>query len=484
MSAMRSGEALSAVDSAWLRMDRPTNLMVICGMMSFDTRLQLSAVKALVQQRMLCFHRFRQRVAGAGIDAAWVNDDMFDLDWHIRHIAMPGHGSQASLEQLVGVLASTPLDPSKPMWQFHLIDDRSGGSVLLVRIHHCYGDGFAMMHVISSMMDEQPDRQQAPPLDLPRQAAAGSALERVLGPLTQTAGEALRNAMRAAELGRDLLVHPLHALDYAATGVDYALSAAAIAVMPPDSPTRLKGPLGVMKRVAWAPPLPLDEVKAAAEALACSVNDVLVSCVAGALGRYLEEQGDALQGVEVRALVPVNLRPPGPLTTLGNAFGLVFLDLPLGLAEPVERVREVHRRMRALRGSKQPAVSLAILNAMGMAPDMLNQRLADALSGNASLVISNVHGIDQPRYFAGERISHQLFWVPQSGGIGLGISLLSYAGEVAFGVMADAGRVPEPASIARHFRAEFESLLMTLLLMPWPADRRRQRSRAGRDDQP
>ena len=166
------------------------------------------------------------------------------------------------------------------------------------------------------------------------------------------------------------------------------------------------------------------------------------------------------------------MRPPGPLTDLGNQFGLVFLDLPLGLSEPVGRVREVHHRMQALRGSKQPAVSLAILNAMGVAPDILNQRLADALSGNASLIISNVHGVEQPRYFAGERIARQLFWVPQSGGIGLGISLLSYAGEVAFGVMADARLVPEPAAIARHFRGEFEALLLTMLMMPWPAGER------------
>ena len=471
--AMNSGEALSAVDRAWLRMDRPTNLMVICGMMMFRHRLRLAAVKALVQQRLLCFHRFRQRIDGSGFDAHWQNDETFDVDWHVRHIALPEQGSGVGMEELVGVLVSTPLDRSKPMWQFHLIDDSGGGSVLLLRIHHCYGDGFAMLHVISSMMDEAPNRAHPAPVDLPRHAAAGSALERVLGPVTQAAGAALRTALGASAVGRDLLAHPLHGLGYAVTGVDYALAATAIAVMPPDSPTRLKGPLGVMKRVAWTPPLALGEVKAIAGAMDCSVNDVLVACIAGALRRYLQEQGEDLEAAEVRALVPVNLRPPGPLTALGNQFGLVFLDLPLGIAEPVARVLEVHRRMRALRGSKQPAVSLAILNAMGVAPDALNQRLSDALSGNASLVISNVHGIEQPRYLAGQRIERQMFWVPQSGGIGLGISMLSYAGEVAFGVLADAQRVPEPASIAHHFKAEFETLLLTLLLMPWPSAARR-----------
>ena len=115
---------------------------------------------------------------------------------------------------------------------------------------------------------------------------------------------------------------------------------------------------------------------------------------------------------------------------------------------------------------------LAILAAMGLAPDDLNQRISDALAGNASLVISNVHGIEQPRYFAGQRIARQLFWVPQSGGISLGLSLLSYAGDIAFGVMADARRVPVPATIAQHFRAEFEILLLTLLMVRWPSRRR------------
>lgn len=469
---MSANEALSAVDSAWLRMERPTNLMVICGMMLFERRLRLATVKELVRQRMLCFHRFRQRVSGAGLAARWGDDPAFDLDWHIRHIALPGHGSAGTLEELVGGLVSTPLDPSKPMWQFHLIDDREGGSALLVRVHHCYGDGFAMMHVISSMMDEAPDRPQPCPADLPRPAGVGSALERMLGPAAQAAGAALRTAVSASALGRDLMTHPLQALGYAVAGVDYARAAATIAAMPPDSATRLKGTPGVMKRVAWAAPLALPEVKAVAAALACSVNDVLVACVAGALRRYLQEQGETLEEAEVRALLPVNMRPPGPLTDLGNQFGLVFLDLPLGLEEPLSRVLEVHRRMRALRGSKQPAISLAILHAMGVAPGILNQRLVDTLSGNASLVISNVHGVEQPRYFAGQRIARQLFWVPQSGSIGLGISLLSYAGEVAFGVMADARLVPEPAGIADHFKGEFERLLLTLLMMPWPVRRR------------
>ena len=163
--------------------------------------------------------------------------------------------------------------------------------------------------------------------------------------------------------------------------------------MAPDSPTRFKGPLGVMKRVTWAEPLPLFEVKALSEVLKCSVNDVLVSCVTAALRTYLLEQGDPVEGIEVRALVPVNLRPPGRITELGNRFGMVFLSLPIGLEDPIERVLEVHKRMGELKGSQQPLVALGILAGMGIAPEFIKERVLEALAANASVVITNVRGI-------------------------------------------------------------------------------------------
>jgi WS/DGAT/MGAT family acyltransferase len=239
--------------------------------------------------------------------------------------------------------------------------------------------------------------------------------------------------------------------------------------MAPDANTRLKGELGVVKRVAWAAPLPLADVKAVAGALACSVNDVLVACVAGALRGYLLEQGEAMREEPLRALVPVNLRPPGPVTELGNRFGLVFLDLPAGLADPVERVLEAHERMDALKGSHQPALVLGILAGIGKAPQAIRERVLEVLAANASLVLTNVHGQDQARYLAGKRITQQMFWVPQSGGIGVGASVLSYDGRVNFGLLTDARRVPDPASIARRFSGEFETLLLATLMRPWPA---------------
>lgn len=482
-------EPLSVVDTAWLRMDRPTNLMMICGMMLFDDRVSLQKLKEVIGTRMLCFHRFRQRVADREGNAHWETDPQFDLDWHVRRIALPeagggdSGGSGGTLEEVMSDLISTPLDPTKPMWQFHLVDNVDGGSALVLRIHHCYGDGFALMHVVESITDSDPRKPKPPNRDVGTSGPRRSAWERFLGPVTETIGDVVRSSLSVVDVGRDLLAHPSHVIDYAKTGTDLAWEAGVIANMAPDSATRFKGALGVMKRVAWAEPLSLFEVKALSGVLECSVNDVLVSCAAGALGAYLRDQGDSVQGTEVRALVPVNLRPKGEITEFGNHFGLAFLGLPLGIEDPVARVLEVHERMGALKDSGQPMVAFGILAGMGIAPDFIREKVVEALAANASVVITNVHGADQPRYLAGTRITRHMFWVPQSGGIGIGISILSYAGHISFGVVTDTQRVPNPAVIAEHFAAEFQALLLSALMIPWPGEGA-QHGKHGRPGEP
>ena len=458
------------IDAAWLRMDRPTNLMMICGMMRFADQVQLGKLKEVIGTRMLCFHRFRQRVVERGGEAHWETDPYFDLDWHVRRIALPKDDSGGALEEVASDLISTPLDRTKPMWQFHLIDNVDGGCAIVLRIHHCYGDGFALTHVVASMTDTAPDARRTAGVDISMPVSRRSAWERIFGPVTETAGDVVRSSLALVDFGRDLLAHPSRAIDYAKTGKDLASQAAIIANMTPDSPTLFKGALGVMKRAAWAEPLPLFEVKALSDMLRCSVNDVLVSCVAGALRSYLIEQDEPVEGAEMRALVPVNLRPPGRITELGNRFGLVFMNLPIGMEDPIERILEVHKRMGELKDSQQPLVALGILAGMGMAPESIKERILQTLAANASVVITNVRGSEQPRYFAGKRIASQMFWVPQSGGIGIGISILSYAGQVSFGVVTDVLRVPDPARIAERFAAEFETLLLNALMMPWPGE--------------
>lgn len=461
-------EPLSAIDAAWLRMDRPSNLMMICGMLMFTERVELHALKEVVRSRMLCFHRFLQRIVERERQPQWETDPNFDLDWHVCHVAVPeGEG----MEELLSELVSTPLDPGRPMWQYHLVDLAGGESAVILRVHHCYGDGFALMHVLASMTDPAPDHQRSPAGDLKGNGVARGAWERMFGTVTEAMGDAARVTGLAVGVGMDVLTRPALALDYWKSGYALVRDTAVIATMTPDAQTRFKGPLGIMKRVAWARPISLFEVKAVGEAFGCSVNDVLLACVAGALRNYLVGQGDDLGSEEMRALVPVNCRPSGPIRDLGNMFGLVFLGLPLGVADPFERLMEVHLRMKALKHSQQPTVALGILASMGVLPDAMKERVLESLAANASAVISNVRGSSDSQYFAGRRIDRQVFWVPQSGGIGIGISILTYAGNVDFAVIADAKRVPQPRVLVDGFIDEFEILLFCALLAWWGRER-------------
>jgi WS/DGAT/MGAT family acyltransferase len=272
------------------------------------------------------------------------------------------------------------------------------------------------------------------------------------------------------EKGAAIWNDPAKAVALAEQGGALTAELAKLALMPQDSPTRFKGEPGVAKEVAWAEPLPLDDIKTVAKALGASINDVLLSCVAGALSSYLAQKGDATEGVMIRALVPVNLRPLEHAYRLGNQFGLVFLDLPIGIDNPVERLYAVRANMTALKGSYQPVISLGLLAAMGAGPKVLQEELLQALARNGTAVMTNVPGPPQRLYFAGAAIERFLFWVPQSGNLGMGVSILSYAGQVQFGLIADRGLCPDPGDVSKRFAPEFEKLLLATLLAPWPRE--------------
>ncbi|HEY6828308.1 MAG TPA: WS/DGAT domain-containing protein, partial [Gemmatimonadaceae bacterium] len=267
-----------------------------------------------------------------------------------------------------------------------------------------------------------------------------------------------------------MLTDPAQAVALASHGSALTGEIAKLALMGEDSPTRFKGRPGVDKCVAWAERLPLDEVKTIGRALGASVNDLLLACVAGALRDYLVEQGDDVDALTIRALVPVNLRPMEKAYRLGNEFGLVFLDLPIGVENPIERLYAVRENMRVLKDSYQPLLAFGLLAAMGAGPSMLQEALLNALSRNATAVMTNVPGPQTALWLAAARIDDLMFWVPQSGDIGLGVSILSYDGSVRFGIVSDRGLCPDPARISARFGDEFEKLVLTTLLGPWPRE--------------
>ena len=237
--------------------------------------------------------------------------------------------------------------------------------------------------------------------------------------------------------------------------------------MADDSPTLLKGPLSGDKVVAWCEPLPLADVKAVGKALNCSVNDVLLACAASAIGGYLRERGDDPAGKEIRAMVPVNLRPLDEAWQLGNRFGLAPVVLPIGIDNAVECLYAVRARMRELKGSYQPLLAYALLAVSGVLTKSLQDALSDVFLKKTTAVMTNVPGPTEPVVFCGSTLRQSIFWVPSSGNVGVGVSIVSYAGGVQFGLITDRRRCPDPQRIIDRFAPEFEKLLLLTLMLPW-----------------
>jgi WS/DGAT/MGAT family acyltransferase len=463
-------ERMSGVDTAWLRMEHPTNLMMIVGVMMFRERIDFQKLKSTLEQRFLSYPRFRQKAVQDPTGAWWETDKQFDLANHLKRIKLPGKAAagKAGLEELVSHMASEPLDFTKPLWQFHLVENYQGGCALITRIHHCYADGIALISVMLSLTGDSPAESLAKPKGFAKRPREEMDFwTSVTKPMASVWSGAMKLTRGLVEQGLEIAKDPATMREFATKGMELADELRKIAMMAPDSPTRFKGNLGRKKRVAWCDPLPLAEVKVIGKALGCSINDVLLATAAGALRDYLERKGDATAGIELRAVVPVNLRPIEKAHELGNQFGLVFVDLPVGVEDPLERVRLVKARMAALKGSAQPIVAFVLLSAVGLGPKILQDQIAGLIGRNASSVMTNVPGPQKPLFFAGREIEEIDFWVPQSGGIGMGLSILTYNGKVQFGLITDAGRVPDPDTIIGQFADEFEKLVMLTLMGPY-----------------
>lgn len=470
---MSTHEPMSKVDTAWLRMERPTNLMMITGVIVLERALDVAVLKRTVEARFLSFRRFRQRPIELSGQWFWEIDDTFDINWHVRRAALPSPAGKAELQEYVSNLASSPLDLNKPMWQFHLIENYNGGGALVVRVHHCYADGIALVQVMLSLHDTSPNAKHHkphPPAKLKR--SGGTVFERLLAPArhqVEQAAEVVDSVLhKAIDWIRDPAAAAESLLGLARTGTHEAAEIAkelVHALMLSDDPaTRFKGPLGVFKRVAWCDPLPLEQVKAVGKALDATVNDVLLACAAGCLRAYLLERGEKADGLTIRATIPVNLRPLEHAKELGNHFGLVFLELPIGLANPVARLLAVRDSMSQLKHSRQAVMSYGMLSALGVGPSSLQKPALEMLSRKASAVATNVPGPQVPLYLCGVPVREMMVWVPQSGSIGMGISILSYAGSVYFGLISDTKLVADPERIIERFGGELEKLLLIALM--------------------
>lgn len=437
--AILQGEALSRADEAWLHAESATNHFVVTSLALLDAPIDVERFKAMLARRIRLHPRLRQVVAGQPVPVLpprWVPATGFLLDAHVHRVALPSPGGKAELAAFIGDLAGHPLDLQRPLWDLYLVEGLDSGAAMVGRFHHSLGDGHAMVRMLLTLTDETPGGWKRP--------AGGERPARRRGHRAARTPSLLDAVDALPEIGRQ--------------AVAGAGTLARLTLLSADRQTPLRGGLGLLKVVDWTEPVALPIVKRMARVSGTTVNDVVVSAVAGGLGRYLRQAGMDTRGLRIRAMVPVNLRPPEDTGMTGNRFSLVFVELPVGVTGAWERLMRVKIEMDRIKASMEPAVGWLLVQSMGLLPVELERFMSSFYAAKASLVLTNVVGPRHRLYSAGSQIRQMTFWEPESGGLGVGMSIYSYADEVTVGVIADRNLVPEPREITAGVMSSFAEL--------------------------
>lgn len=426
-------------DITWARMDTLRQPMVVTILLMLAEPLAEERLREVLNRRLLVFARFRQRLIREGGRYAWIEDPTFDLSHHLERRRLPGLADQRALETLVGEVASQPLEMGRPLWRCVVVENAGSGCALLFRVHHCVADGIALLRVFLTLADRTPHPDEGlvartTPLEEQRDQARLAAKTAKMPKLLSSGLERLR-------WGGALLLGFLRQF-----------------VVIPETRTVLRGTLNGQKRMAWSAPIPLRDIARIRQRWGGRVNDVMLTVVTGALGRYLRARGEARPRLMARLAVPVNLRPYQEEIQLGNQFAVVFLKLPLDVADPVARLAAVRARMERVKASPEAMANALVIRLVGGLPHWLERGLLRLLGLKATAVLTNVPGPEEPLYLANAPLVEVLAWVPQITSIGIGICVLSYAGAITIGVTTDQGVVAEPAELVAGIEAEIAEL--------------------------
>lgn len=430
------GRPLDPADASWWHMEQPDNQMAITSVFVFDGRLDFEHLHYCIATRLLNHERFMQRVAEPPVALApplWVRDDSFALSNHLHRATLPEPAGRKELQDYVGELMSTPLDYSRPLWQFTYVDNFAEGSAIVARFHHCIADGIALVDLLLHL-DDGPCQD---------------------GPIVPMSARSISSVAQGG-----LFSLPLRA---AATGLRLGTSAVGVAgkllSLGNDLKSPLRGNLSAVKRAAWSPAVPLDAIKEASHYFQGTVNDIIACSVAGSLHEFLKDRMPLKRDSILRAIVPVNLRAPSDIGTLGNHFGLVWLPLPVGIEDPLERLRAVKRAMDSIKRTPEAQMVYGLLGLFGRTTRGAVHLAVQFLARGATLVFTNVPGPREHVTFCGRRLTELMAWVPQSGRLGLGLSVISYAGDLRFGAASDASLVSDPDLLVRAYHHSLESVL-------------------------
>ncbi|MBI4911877.1 MAG: DUF1298 domain-containing protein [Acidobacteria bacterium] len=422
-------ERIASNDVIWLQ-DSPANLMVINAVVVTEP-LGVETLRDAFQRKIFegegreRFERLRCRIAPKGGRLFWESDPDFDLSRHIVPARDPSLRTLAEVQAYVGVEASRKLPRGRPRWEIQVIEAFEGGaSALLIRIHHSIADGMALVSLMFALMDEDWHR--------------GDGVARGSLPAGPSRGQRLLRALLIAASAPGVLLRRLFWV--------------------PDR-QGLHGPsLSGEKRVAWTEPLDLAVIKGAKERTGATVNDVLMASVSGAFSRYLGLRGEKAPP-HFRVSMPVNVRPPWDPLVLENRFAAVPLTLPAGGREFPQRILAVKARMDELKRSVAPLVVYVLQRLLvTLLPGKPSCGLIDFLANKCTAVVTNVPGPQREISIGGSRVRSLLFWVPQRARIGVGISILSFAGKVQVGVMTDTAIEADPERLVQCFEEEFQAL--------------------------
>jgi WS/DGAT/MGAT family acyltransferase len=450
------GEPLSPSDLSAIQAERGPVHMHVGGVCVFDGHVGREAVVERVRERVHLISRYTMRLDAAPLGLAnpvWVGDESFDVDRHVRRLALPSPGGDAELCELVGQILSERLDRARPLWQLYLVEGMAGGRTALVaKMHHALVDGLAAVDVSTVILDPTPERLdiQPPESSEPAERGHGARLDQ----LTRIASAQLE---LPRQLARDTVSRTLDPRSYARQARDAAALVGELAKVRPQAPaTRLNTGIGRERRFALARAR-LADVKAVRRATGATVNDVLLGCVALMLSEYLGV-GAPENAV---ALVPVSVRTDEQRGELGNRISTVFVELPLR-GEPLDRVRRIHASMAEVKGSAQVRAGALIVGATGLAPPVVSSLAVRAMSGPRmfNLVVSNVPGPQQTFYLDGIPLREVFPAVPLNPrNQALSIGIVSYDGGVHFGLLADRDALPDLDRAATGLEAAVERLL-------------------------
>ncbi|MDQ3571598.1 MAG: wax ester/triacylglycerol synthase family O-acyltransferase [Actinomycetota bacterium] len=470
---MATGDRLTGLDSSFLHLeDGPAHMHVASTLVFAGPAPDYNEFRDHIASRLPLVPRFRQKLRFVPLGQGrpvWVDDPQFNLDYHVRHTALPAPGSEQQLRTIAARVFSQRLDRTKPVWELWLIDGLDGGRFAIVgKSHHCLVDGVSGMDITSVLFDASPE---AEPLDAPDpwipspEPTDAQLLGRALLERATTPAEAARGV-------RAVLRRPRKVAGAVVDGLESVGALARAGISAPPSPFNVA--IGPYRRFAWvrAELADLKRIKAQSGG---TINDVVLAAVAGGLGRYLRARGHATQGLELKAMIPVSVRADDQHGDLGNRVSAMYAPLPVGIEDAGERLVAVSAAMGDLKESKQ-AVGASILTELAdfAPPSILGQ--AGRMQSRQrffNMVVTNVPGPQFPLYLMGRELLAVYPMVPLAKKQSVCFGIMSYNGQVNFGLVGDYDAMAEIDSLAHDLG---ESLAELRALAPPGRGRRRERT--------